>query len=713
MSAYTMPNQINGNFSHFGQDLHEPHRSSQEDQSSGADELFGLPNIEDFDFGNAFDFSQPIDTTVHDNCDARPVSQGELSRWINELDQQNPSASSPSKFDNTAPLWTNYAPFNTTGGHGEHYHTSKQPTNIDPSLLVSPKEAQPPATPKYRTDSGSEIPALQGPSGEWLHPRNMRVLDAQELRWDDHDHANPPTSAYTLPQTAFDPILNHYQIPASSNYEYPDPVAYAPIGQSTNMGQDEGALQPVGKSSKLVQPPAKRRRRSTSPSKALRRPPLYRVESPKNDKDKPWVRINSATKGNTRTGKTNNYGDGPYRNTLHPLGLQNPSWTASNGTTFRYNQWGELNSVSFEAADIERFLYEHPFYNEETLSTLPPQQQQAVSHAQPKLTIWIQKMPGDSAKRVNTQHGLKCRVRECPAGIYKSRTINTGHFRVAFDEQWTTHGEVRNPMHVAGYAHLYCMERFFDFPSICRDFDVRADDRELTGEPTGEWIAGLGQGTDQYRMARDFIMACKTGRGRDNWLEYPTHNPARPTARKMPHANTLTAKMVEKKTEATGHSKMRMMEKRGKSATQFFVNKGDLQMQIDAQQERNSCKAISEKGRRTAKRKMIEDEDEETSIEEEDDYESEGADPADPDGDYAPRESKRRRRSILRRGGRHIRRMQDANIRTRREPSVESLGERRRSQRQQRYAPAPIARMGSIHEQGEVENGDELLFALR
>ena len=626
-------------------------RRSSDHSQSGADELFGLPNSDAFDFDNIFDFNTNLDSSIqpseqhvegHGDTFNNFVAPGDT--FSSQIQTTKASSGSQNNVQFTSPFSTE------PGNFG-------QAQIIDPSLMPTNKIQQS-GTPRYRTDSGSELPAIWSADGKWLHPRNYRQLDDRELRWDgqsmvtaapaNYVQPTPQTSTYDATQSTFDPMLSTLPMSEEPAYSYPDPTTfdsagYAPINQPTDLD----TVVPSIEVDETRSPSPQRRRSSDKAGKISRRQPLYHMEAPEADRSRPWVRINSATKGNTRTGKTNAYGDGPYRKTVHPFGVDHPQWTASNGTVFKYNQWGELNGVSFGAEDIRHYLYEHPFLCAETRSKLPQEQQDAIVKSNAKLIIWIQKMPGDSAKRVNTQHGLKCRIRECPAGIYKTRTINTGHYRVAFDEQWNTHAETRNPMHVAAYAHLYCMERFFQFSNICHDFDVRSDDRQIPSEPTGEWVAGLGQGTEEYKMARDFIHAAKTGKGAENWITYPGHNLDRPTARKLPHCNTLVHHMVDRKAASTGNSKMRMMKERGESATQFFVNMGDLQLQIDTQQDRNAQRALHSKGRSPLKRRMVDaDEQEAEESGAEDGYESPGADNGDPDDDYTPHASKRSKRMV-------------------------------------------------------------------
>ncbi|KAI9668591.1 MAG: hypothetical protein M1831_001030 [Alyxoria varia] len=300
----------------------------------------------------------------------------------------------------------------------------------------------------------------------------------------------------------------------------------------------------------------------------------FKPEKPKKDLDRPWIRTNTTTQGlSSRTGKINNY-DSPYANTPHPLGRR--LQTVDN--TFNYNMWGELHNTAFQSEAVHDLIYNHPF-------------NQPGYKGPGKLILWVQKAPGDSVRRFHTLASDKCRFDACPCRAFKSRTIAQGHFRVAIDEQWEIHRDSRDPMHVAAYAHLYCMERFLDFADLCYRFDVRADDRDIPTEPTGEWKASLGRETEECRLVKDFIFRAKNGTLRETWPDYPDHSRVQHKGAPKPHHGTLTCALYKAKIETTGKSKMQMMERRGPNPTMFFINLGDLEMQVAAQKARSKGRA--------------------------------------------------------------------------------------------------------------------------
>ena len=303
-------------------------------------------------------------------------------------------------------------------------------------------------------------------------------------------------------------------------------------------------------------------------SKTIRsnRRPAFPAEKPRKDSNKPWVRTNATTKGqSTRTGKINNFSS-PYQDTAHPWG----NWVSPNNNSFAYTAEGELKETCYSSDKIRDFIYSHPL-NKPTQNS-------------GRLIMWIQKHPGDSGRRFPTEHGSKCRFDACPLRIFKHRTIAQGHFQVAFDDQYATYGNLRDPLHVAGYVHLYCLERFTDFADICRRFDVRADERDIATEPRGTWSASLGRETDEFNIADRFIKDCKDGSVRRTVrLDYPPHLAHAPERPKH-HAATLTCDLFESKKNTTNRSKLRMMEARGAKETNYIVNLGDLEMHARAHQ---------------------------------------------------------------------------------------------------------------------------------
>lgn len=158
-----------------------------------------------------------------------------------------------------------------------------------------------------------------------------------------------------------------------------------------------------------------------------------------------------------------------------PLPLPPSSWVAQPpgrpSTRFEYTGYGELLPLRrFNDQELNDFIQYHPGH-----------QWRPVDQTQEKssLIIWIQNTPADSKLRYpDRDHSSRCRFASCPT---KGGTIRTGEFRVCFDEQpgarWE--GVVTDPFHNAGYAHLYCMEKNFNFHKIYHDYRVEPDTRRL------------------------------------------------------------------------------------------------------------------------------------------------------------------------------------------------------------------------------------------
>ncbi|CAL3965083.1 hypothetical protein PZA11_002085 [Diplocarpon coronariae] len=185
-----------------------------------------------------------------------------------------------------------------------------------------------------------------------------------------------------------------------------------------------------------------------------------------------------------RNKRTHNIASTDPTKHYRPLRQKPESWGSvrfdTGEPTFVYTEHGELDPKrSFDVEQISEFLSQNPLTNK-------------------TFTLWIQTVPADSGRRYPTKNSDKCRFSCCPD---PNRTIRKGDFRVAFDED--SSNMHRDPYHCAGYVHLYCLEKCLDFPSICRDFDVRPDTREL---PEGKNKMAITR--DHESMARivgDFV----------------------------------------------------------------------------------------------------------------------------------------------------------------------------------------------------------------
>ncbi|KAF2715639.1 hypothetical protein K504DRAFT_487276 [Pleomassaria siparia CBS 279.74] len=313
-----------------------------------------------------------------------------------------------------------------------------------------------------------------------------------------------------------------------------------------------------------------------------------KFEKPKLVPSRPDIRTNTTTKGlTTRTGKINNY-ESPYEVRGHPVGdWEGPKYA------HKYTPDGEFYEKLMSAAQIKEFILHYP-----------------TGHGA-KLKLWIQRCPADSARRYPHTSWSKCRFRDCPANKYLNGTILHGHFRVAFDEKWHRDRENVDPYHAAGYAHLYCMERFLDFPEICRKANVEVDTRSLSNEPNGSFAATMAN-MAECGMAQKFVSAAKHRRGLNKLPEFVNYpkpgelvlhggksniNSSNDLSFTANFERSLTYQMHNLHEWNRAPAQVRQFEKRELKASNIPVHMGDLEMFHAAQRYEKKRK------QRTRKRK--------------------------------------------------------------------------------------------------------------
>ncbi|QSZ30521.1 hypothetical protein DSL72_000075 [Monilinia vaccinii-corymbosi] len=183
---------------------------------------------------------------------------------------------------------------------------------------------------------------------------------------------------------------------------------------------------------------------------------------------KKWIKPNSTTQG--KNNRSKNIQSLKPSNFYQPLAQRPQSWGTPNRAgvpPFQYTAEGELKPhIKLTSAQMKEFIFNHPGH-----TTVTGERHTKSSG----LTLWIQSVPSDSAARYPHQNSDKCRFEDCPV---RNGTIHKGHYRVALDEQ-SSDPVVTDPFHNAGHVHLYCLEKFLDFPIICANFNVRPDDRIL------------------------------------------------------------------------------------------------------------------------------------------------------------------------------------------------------------------------------------------
>lgn len=179
--------------------------------------------------------------------------------------------------------------------------------------------------------------------------------------------------------------------------------------------------------------------------------------------------------------------------TRNPRYTPNPAYTPlpsppESWSIFAYTLSGELSpSTLYTPSEISHYLLSHPHPH--------------------SLQLRIHRNPPASRHRYPTLVSHRCRFSTCPT---PNNTINQGHCCVAFDELSSTRGEDHDPFLNAAYVHLYCLERFTDFPLLCSQLNIGADKRCLPKEANGVNPMCLGTRAEEA-LVEKFILSCRTG----------------------------------------------------------------------------------------------------------------------------------------------------------------------------------------------------------
>ena len=210
--------------------------------------------------------------------------------------------------------------------------------------------------------------------------------------------------------------------------------------------------------------------------------------APRKEKKRPKVPLNKR-KANIESIDTSKY--------YQRLPNTPRSWNPPNDNgmlTFQYNEYGELSTNKFSPDQIEQYLYNHPLNYDRNGFFLGKNS---------RLTLWIQVTPADAGRRYPSASSDKCRFADCPI---PHNTIRKGFFRVAFDEHGAS-GRQIDPYHCAGFVHLFCLEKFCDFPSICQILDVQPDRRNL---PEGKNKMAITRDHEEmFEVVRTFIQSAQ------------------------------------------------------------------------------------------------------------------------------------------------------------------------------------------------------------
>lgn len=258
--------------------------------------------------------------------------------------------------------------------------------------------------------------------------------------------------------------LTHTTQPQRGN---PTPISQ---GISSDTIDDQSALYPIQRylaaSSQQSHWPLQRagdggQRPVTNDAPILQRPAIKRLKA-NNGNAAPGPGKARSKDGNINPRKARRIELDPTQY-YQPLTTTPRSWGTINPDgrhRFRYNGFGELKpGMTFTSDEMLEYLY-GSFPRADNLKSNNP-------------SLFIQCVPSDSNSRYPTTLSSKCRFTDCPV---RARTIPSGHFRVAFDEQ--NNGNL-DPYHCAGYVHLYCLERLCSFSCLAKYCNLVPDTRVL------------------------------------------------------------------------------------------------------------------------------------------------------------------------------------------------------------------------------------------
>ena len=230
------------------------------------------------------------------------------------------------------------------------------------------------------------------------------------------------------------------------------------------------------------------------------------------------------------------------------------SYPSQDWGCFEYTEDGELDPARlYTASEMNTFLFSHPLGAD--------------------LAIRIQRNPPRSRPRYPTNHSHRCRFADCP--FYPNNTINQGHWAVAFDELTTSHPD-HDPYIVAGYAHLWCLERFADFPKICAELNIHPDTRKMPKEHRGKNPMSLGTKAEEVCVVK-FIQACRNGAVPESYPRFDM--PDRPYEGTL--TNRLACVKLRKEPKAVDGQRKARMKLAEYEGSNLRTHLGDLNKEVE------------------------------------------------------------------------------------------------------------------------------------
>ncbi|KAF2034005.1 hypothetical protein EK21DRAFT_57276 [Setomelanomma holmii] len=435
---------------------------------------------------------------------------------------------------------------------------------FDPTLFATPGLTAVPGTNDFNTDQSAQYQQGQpyivypDPSNMWDQPQQPYFISQQ-------GHAQNPQYGY---------MQNPQQKCARSESDSEDDVPLIKRQranrQINNLSEDDSdsykTKKPVRKlKSERLRQASRDSGHSSESSLGQPKPhaPLKTGERPQKCEDKPWVRTNNITVGNTRSARINE--EMKEIPKYKCKDLPHGNWS-SRKFTFEYsNPSGHLDEFKkkkMPARQIFEYIIDFP---------------------SDELRLWIQKSPADVARRYGSPGHNKCLFEQCPKHAWGDNgTIDVGHYRVAFDEKFKAFGnKTVDPFDCPGFVHLYCLERFCDFEYICQNVDIEVDIRVyLPREPKKKNAANWTfSGQPELEVAQYFLKACKKNQLRETQLfaNYPVH-----TSSQAPkdYSSTLCRAMTDQNIAARSRSQLRQFVDRHVTCNVILVHKGDEDMAL-------------------------------------------------------------------------------------------------------------------------------------
>ncbi len=243
------------------------------------------------------------------------------------------------------------------------------------------------------------------------------------------------------------------------------------------------------------------------------------------------------------------YGQGRYR---EPWGLR----VGRVRYTFTYNIHGQLENWPMGADELRAYLL--------NMFSGPV----ADPHIRYKPRMLIQYTPGDCRDRyATTINGNKCRFAECSGD---NHGISPGQVRVALDE--TTH-ENHDPYVVAGYLHLFCMEKYLDMTKIVEHCNIHPETRRLLDFEGRNPMAINKHSSLSLGIAQKYINDIR------NNGKVPTGQNGSPWV----YEDTLSWKLVREYMKVESKSKLGTRKKR--AGNDIGVHFGDLDKMMELREQ--------------------------------------------------------------------------------------------------------------------------------